>query len=529
MSRSADTQSTLEVVRPGRSQAAPQLPALTVLAHADSSRVGEVAVLEAKTELSRLTPTFSAPEGGERHGLLDRCLSRKPVRVELGPAGVTIDPTGTSITVVIDGVACRGPTLVELDRVAEGAVLCLSERVTLLLHRVPMVRPRSRDDYGLVGASPAIEQLRRDLAKVADLDVPVLIRGESGVGKELVARALHGDSLRSDGAYVTVNMAAVPTTLAASELFGHERGAFSGADKRREGCFGRADGGTLFLDEVGDTPSDVQPLLLRALESGEIQPVGAASPRTVDVRLLAATDLDLEASVGRGEFRLPLLQRLAGFQLRVPALRERREDIGRLLLHFVREELTELGQLDRIAPQVDPPFIPAPLVAELALYDWPGNVRQLRNVVRQLVIAGRDAEEMGSGRELHELLPDAGAMSGVHVAASRAVSLVAQAPTPAPTPRRSYRKAADVGEEELLAALRDQGYRLGPTAEALNISRTRLYGLVEASSRIRKAADLSLVEIQDAMKRADGNLEAAAGHLEVSAHALKIRMNALGI
>ncbi len=525
MSPAPHDESTLEAVRPGRGQAQPDLPALTILAHTDAARVGEVAVLSTEAEVGRLAPIFAPPEGGEGHPLLDRCLSRSPVRLTLDAGAVRVEAGATPIEVEVDGVLCPGTTTIAADRLTQGVALCLSERVTLLLHRVPMVRQTASNDLGLIGRSQGIEALRRDLKKVADLDVPVLIRGESGVGKELVARALHEESQRAGGAYVAVNMAAIPSSLAASELFGHERGAFSGADRKREGCFGRAHGGTLFLDEVGDTPGDVQPLLLRALESGEIQPVGAASVRRVDVRVLAATDANLEGSVGKGDFRLPLLQRLAGFQLRVPPLRERREDIGRLLVHFACAELDAMGQRDRLSPHADPPFIPAALVARLARYEWPGNVRQLRNVVRQLVIAGRDALEAGWGLDVESLLPPAGALTGeLHVQPVSGAPPVETAP-----PRKSYRKSADVTEDELLCALREHAYRLGPTAKALNVSRTRLYALVEASDRVRRATDLTRTEIERALQAEDGEIEGAAARLEVSGHALKIRLNALEI
>src|SRR6185369_2634420 len=190
-----------------------------------------------------------------------------------------------------------------------------------------------------------------------------------------------------------VNMGAIPPALAAAELFGAARGAFTGADQRRTGYFSQAHGGTLFLDEIGETPPEVQVLLLRALETGEIQPVGAEAPRRVDVRVLAATDADLEEAIAAGRFRFSLFKRQTAYEIRLPALRERREDFGQLFFSFLRQELEALGEAGRLddpGPRGDP-WLPAPLVARLAAADWPGNVRQLRNAARQIAIGNRGA------------------------------------------------------------------------------------------------------------------------------------------
>src|SRR6185436_13729067 len=175
------------------------------------------------------------------------------------------------------------------------------------------------------------------------------LRGETGTGKELLARAIHQASSRRAAPYFALNMAAIPASLAAAELFGAAKGAFTGADRRRVGYFGRAQGGTLFLDEIGELPADLQPLLLRVLENGEIQPVGGEETLRVDVRILAATDANLESAIEEGRFRAPLFHRLSGYELRLPSLRERRDDIGRLFIHFLRQELAALGEADRLA------------------------------------------------------------------------------------------------------------------------------------------------------------------------------------
>ena len=295
----------------------------------------------------------------------------------------------------------------EVDR---GVVLLLAGRVVLLLHRFRPVFPDSLPRYGLVGLSDSLLDLCRQVARVADLDVPVLLRGESGTGKELVASALHRASRRRDRPFLALNMGALPASLAAAELFGAARGAYTGAEHARRGYFRRAHGGTLFLDEIGEAPQEVQPLLLRALESGEIQPLGSEEPARVDVRVVAATDADLEQAVAAGRFRAPLLHRLGGYAIRLPPLRERRDDIGRLFFHFLREELAVVGEERRLAdsgPNAQP-WPPAAWIARFAAAPWPGNVRQLRNVARALAIdsrgAGEDAAETRLPAAIEDLL-----------------------------------------------------------------------------------------------------------------------------
>jgi len=214
----------------------------------------------------------------------------------------------------------------------------------------------------------------------------VLINGESGTGKELVARALHRHSPRADGPFIALNMAAIPRDLLESELFGHEKGAFTGAQTRRIGRFEQADGGTLFLDEIGDMPPELQTRLLRVLADGEFYRVGGHVPVRVDVRIVAATHQNLERLVSEGRFREDLFHRLNVIRIHLPALRERREDIPLLLRHFLERAAEELQE---------EPKVPTPEVERhLAALDWPGNVRQLENVCRWLTV-------MTTTREIH--------------------------------------------------------------------------------------------------------------------------------
>lgn len=244
----------------------------------------------------------------------------------------------------------------------------------------------------LIGNAPAMQEIFRAIGRLARSNVTVLINGESGTGKELVARALHQHSLRRQGPFVALNTAAIPKDLLESELFGHEKGAFTGAAGQRVGRFEQAHGGTLFLDEIGDMPMDLQTRLLRVLADGQFYRVGGTQLIRTDVRIVAATHQRLEDRVASGQFREDLFHRLNVIRLKLPALRERREDIPQLLRFFLQRAAQELGvPIKSIHPQA---------LAQLARYDWPGNVRELENIARWLTV-------MAPGHEIGiEDLPD---------------------------------------------------------------------------------------------------------------------------
>ena len=235
----------------------------------------------------------------------------------------------------------------------------------------------------LVGGSPAMLEVFKTVGRVARGDVAVLITGESGTGKELVARAIHAAGPRAEQPFVAVNAAAIPRELLESELFGHERGAFTGAVESRPGRFREASGGTLFLDEIGDMPVDLQAKILRALQEQEVTSVGGKQPIPVDVRVVAATHQDLDVAVREGRFREDLLYRLRVVPIHMPPLRDRRDDIPLLVEHFLGRYEAELA--DR------PLAMPPDTMARLGAHDWPGNVRELENAIkRALVLAGSD-------------------------------------------------------------------------------------------------------------------------------------------
>ncbi|MDX1698571.1 MAG: nitrogen regulation protein NR(I) [Thiohalobacterales bacterium] len=245
----------------------------------------------------------------------------------------------------------------------------------------------------IIGKAPAMQEVFRAIGRLSHSNATVLINGESGTGKELVAMALHRHSDRADKPFVALNMAAIPRDLLESELFGHERGAFTGAQSRRVGRFEQANGGTLMLDEIGDMPAELQTRLLRVLADGEFYPVGAHTPKKVDVRIIAATHQDLEGLVREGRFREDLFHRLNVIRIQIPPLRERREDVGLLMEHFLDNAA---GELEVEAKQLSPD-----VVSLLERLDWPGNVRQLENLCRWLTV-------MAPGKEIHleDLPPD---------------------------------------------------------------------------------------------------------------------------
>ncbi len=259
----------------------------------------------------------------------------------------------------------------------------LSELITIAKRALAEPRPRSQNTQAseqmepmpLVGRSPAMQDIYRMLARMMQTDLTVMVSGESGTGKELVARALHEYGRRRSGPFVAINMAAIPRDLIESELFGHEKGAFTGAQNRSSGRFEQAEGGTLFLDEIGDMPMEAQTRLLRVLQQGEYTTVGGRTPIKSDVRIVAATNKDLRILINNGQFREDLYYRLNVVPLRLPPLRERKQDIPDLVEHFFKQ-----GEREKLAhKRIEPAGFDL-----LKAYSWPGNVRELENLVRRL-------------------------------------------------------------------------------------------------------------------------------------------------
>jgi two-component system, NtrC family, nitrogen regulation response regulator GlnG len=300
---------------------------LTILAHADITRIGEVFRTQDAFKLSRISPDFAQPESNDKFPLADSTLSRRAINFEPTQHGMTISRDPGAATLAIEGRTIEEHAQLSVEDLVRGVILLLGRRVCLHLSRAEML-PRTQTGSALIGESAAMRQLRKQVVQAAQVDAPVLITGETGTGKDLVARALHQEGPRRDRPFVSVNIAAVPPALAASELFGHAKGAFTGAESAREGHFIRANGGTLFLDEIGESPPEVQVMLLRTLETGVVQRLGDGGEHKVNVRLVTATDADLELLTRQNKFRAALVHRLKGYEIFVPSLSERREDRG---------------------------------------------------------------------------------------------------------------------------------------------------------------------------------------------------------
>ena len=315
---------------------------------------------------------------------------------------------------------------------------------------------------GIVGKSQAMKDVVSMLERIAPSDVPILIEGESGTGKDLLARAAHAMSSRAAGPYVALNMSAIPENLAESELFGHEKGAFTGADQARAGFFAEAEGGTLFLDEIGLLPPQLQPKLLRVLQGGEYLPVGSRKPLHANVRVVAATNEDLQANVKAGKFREDLWFRLRVVPVRLPPLRERREDIPLLVEHFVKKHALRLSR---------PPLAPdAAAMRALLDHPWPGNIRELEHAIeRGLLLARGDAITLA---DLPPELTPQGQEIGAGAGEGR------------------YRRARDAWERKFFEdLLREAGGSVGKAAELAGVHRSTLYekltryGLVEKDEK----------------------------------------------
>ena len=338
---------------------------------------------------------------------------------------------------------------------------------------------------GLATGSPAMQRVIALARKAAASSIPILIEGESGVGKEVIARAIRDCGARAGKPFVTVNCGAIPDNLVESILFGHEKGSFTGATDRHVGKFVEADGGTLFLDEIGDLPLDVQVKLLRAVQDGEVDPVGARATVKVDIRLISATHRDLLQRVRDGLFREDLFYRLNVFPLRVPALRDRREDIAALVRHFIAHAGAAAGGMPvrDISPRA---------LAMLAAYDWPGNIRQLENAVLRAVVladgevlteeefpqiraraagAEPDARTHGPEPEKEVAAPRAEAAFAPDSMAREGASGVLRALDE----RGDVRALADVESEMIRLAIDHYGGQMSEVARRLGIGRSTLY------------------------------------------------------
>lgn len=545
-----------------RHDAADRIPRLRLLYHCDLDRIGDVTLPGAVgfdwLTIGRNEPLF-ADRTGRALPIADPQVSREQLRVRwlsemqrfaVEPIAGARRPIG-----VVELESHDAPLMISINKLtlfAPGACIAIGDRVLLGLE-LGRVRPVDMDRLGLVGESDVTWALRDEIRSIATFGRSALVMGPTGAGKEIIARALHRTSGRASRPFVAVNCAALPETLIDAALFGHKKGAFTGAETNEKGLFCAADGGTLFLDELGELPISVQPKLLRVLQDSVVVPVGAYEGRRVDVRVIAATHRDLEAWVRAGKLREDLYHRLAAHVLRVPPLTERRFDIAELFVYILRnlreshealQWLWESGKSWRSA-------VPIGFFADLLRRQWAGNVRELENFV-----------ENTARLNLHPStfrVPDPRAENPTPVVLSAAMAV------PVDPPEQLVREAAETlglahktilkllttsdlmaleaaatGDAErkdrlrssaataLLSLLDTHNYRQSDVATALGISRTTLLKLM-MDLQLPRAADLGMEEIADARAQTGGDLDATARLLRISPGALKKRLTQLNL
>ncbi|MEM1112327.1 MAG: sigma 54-interacting transcriptional regulator [Pseudomonadota bacterium] len=484
----------------------------TIVFHPELERIGEVSCLGAlsshhRLNLGRLEPHFAPSEcvGTEwARPLAEDYVSREAVDLVLRGGDVSLLRKSGSSRAQVDGLELgEEAVLISAEQLRRGIALSLSHSVVLLLHtgRVPCQQSAPEDGL-MLGRGQSMQALREQIQRVARAQVDVLIRGETGTGKELVARALHAASQRCAGPLIVVNMAAIPPGLAAAMLFGAARGAFTGAERSREGYFQAAHGGTLFLDEVGDTPAEVQPQLLRALQQREVQQVGGPVSR-VDVRVVSATDADIDRP--GGSFRAALLHRLGAAELSLPPLRERREDLATLLCHFLKRELDKLGRgglFQSKSTSVATTALWAQLFHYFVRYDWPGNVRELENAATAVALASDEQPTLPPGL----------------------FQRIRQTPMSDVEDIAPVRPLTDYSDEEIKSALRQCEFEIAATSRQLGVTRSALYRRLEKTPGIRLPVEIPIEEIRETLARYDGDEQAAARQLCISCSGLRGRI-----
>lgn len=475
---------------------------MTILWHPQRERIGEQMLGPAAggaIALNRFAPLFArAGAGHDGTPLGERSITREPVHIRfVAEGGIQIDHARGKMGLELNGRTSNGTdqfTACDLDR---GIVIGLGSQVFVCLHLMRSL-PRAANVPGLIGVGDGALKMREAIAQVAGTGMPVLLLGETGSGKEVAAQAIHALSARRNGRFVAINMATLSESLAAAELFGAVKGAYTGAANSRRGWFAEAEDGTLFLDEIGDTPASVQAMLLRVLESGEYRPLGASADARSNARIVAATDQDL----GEGGFNQALRRRLEAFVIRVPALRERREDIGVLVRHF----------LDVEAPG-DAWNLPFELLSQVFNGDWPGNVRQLAHAMRRVAL------DLQAG--IVPVVEQSVVMAVVQAPASANVSASASRPV--------RRKVSELNDDELVEAMQSSQWQILAASRTLGISRPTVYKLLEAHPRIRFPADISEQEIRAAWTACEGDLQRCASYLMTPVEALRRHVNLLRI
>ena len=493
-----DADLTLTSQRPPATPAARPLLGLTILWHPERGQIGAqfIGDADAAIELGRYAPAFRRLDG-QLMPLADARVARLPLGLRRdGRGGVAVRAPASRMHVELNGKPLADGAALSAAQIEHGAVIGLGGAVLLCVHWVRQL-PRPCADSPLLGVSDAALVLRALVRQAAATELPVLLLGETGTGKEVAARAIHAAGARRHAPLVAVNMATLGESLAAADLFGAEKGAYTGALANRPGYFAQAADGTLFLDEIGDTPAPIQPMLLRVLEDGEYRPLGAATARRSAARLIAATDQDLTARA----FNQPLLRRLEGFVIHLPPLRQRRQDIGLLIADVVGRWERDMGGA---------PALPAALVGALCRHDWPGNVRQLQNVTRRALLACA----AGPAPALADLLGEP----------------ATPAPAPGATATPARRPRLDtLSDDAVAAAMEHAAWQIQAAARALGISRPSLYKLLERHPSIRRPEKIPADEIRRALAVHGADLAKCAAALRTPGEALRRHVRANGL
>ncbi len=564
----------------------PEVPRLRLLYHVDLGRIGAVSHPDAAFEagewltIGRGEPLFATPSPQDVfRSIADPLISRMQLRIRWlrEAACFEVEPFSSAkrkvyIPRLYAGAAQADADLVDRVRLPAGACIAIEDRLLLSLEVMGRARSIDEDRLGLIGQSEEMWRLRQDILDVSKFRKPVLILGETGAGKELIASAIHRAGQSSGGPYIPVNCAALPEQLVESMLFGHARGAFTGADKSSEGLFRAAHGGTLFLDELCEMPIGIQPKLLRTIQDGQVTAVGQHKSVPVDVRLLAATNRDPKTEIGAGRLRGDLYHRLAAHVITVPPLRARRLDIPALFLHFLDRQRRDHPELERLWRE-GPRFratIPLTFFLDLMRCAWDGNVRELENVAEQTARCNL-REGPFQAPELPQA-PMAASWSGLGAPSSPLA--ISQTPSPASSQRAPaapaelgeasqllgiarktlaklvddetlsalFRQADKAGDgaverskrlrarvaESLLAVLLSNDFNQARVAKALGVSAWTLIRLMQDLG-FPRPSELSVSEIRSALDETAGDVAKAANRLKVSQHGLKKRLAELDL
>ena len=492
--------------------------------HPHLDRIGQIAPLTNLLELdvahvSRSEPIFFPPGADVGEPLGHSFISKNPILDVVFTRGAFELRRVQDYQVEVDGRPLDSPRRVTPADLQRGLIITLAKRVVLCLHSVHFPIARS-PALGLLGTSDAIEDVRRAVTRLATQDSLVLLRGESGTGKELAAKALHAASQRAKHPFIAVNMNTIGGDGAVAALFGHKKGAFTGAIGDSPGYFRAASGGTLFLDEIGKTTSDVQPKLLRVLDDGFVLPVGDTQAIKVDARIVAATDARLEQAVADKSFDRPLYFRLkAAYSINLPPFRTRREDIGVLLLHLLKRALIENKISDHSMLQrfqdPDPkvrPWLAARDVAAVAASPLPANGRSLLNLARKLALTIPEGPLANTHAIVEEFLK-----SDVDPAADPETSGAFDRPE-TPTPVRCT-------EGGLLEALERSRWSRSKAAELLGIGRRTLYNWLETFPQLRSVLAVPEPELRRRLKDLDGDIQKLAAQLGTTPPLLNRRLS----